>query len=338
MNEASSKYVDQIATEKLLNEKLRGVHHRTDRQVLPLQIAAQDFLVGAPPVKQVLESQKPGYREICFPSAIATSCPANNLVYLHAFLRDQAWGSVIFVHGLYEDNLAIYNYYFSLLNDQGLDVYLLILPYHYERKPAESQFSGEYFWSGDLARSVQAYQQAVNDLYQFYGYLKQKTTSPGWVIGFSLGGGVALSLAARLALDGVFAINPVCNIAELVWSSALFSPIREDLAGSGISLEELHQVYQVLDPLNAQNIQTPLDRIALAASAYDQINEPGNYDLLARRWQLLHVLGYKAGHLNILRVPRLALDLIKQMKGRSPATDEVPFGLQKDAAWLADLD
>lgn len=336
MNEASSKYVDQIATEKLLSEKLRRVHHLTPHDAWQIELATDHCGTGVALIDysvqagKVTETTGPGYRLIRFTSSIATPYPLNNQVAVHHFPVAQPAGNVIFVHGLYEDNLGIYNYFISLLNQQGLDVYLLIMPYHYERKPDESLFSGEYFWSGNVGRSVQAYCQAVNDLYQLNRFLKQKTGLQTWLVGFSLGGGIVLSLAAREVVDGVFAINPVCNIAELVWSSALFAPICEDLVASGISLRELQIIYQALDPLNAQNIQTPVEQIILAASEYDQINQPRNYDLLVCHWNLYRVNRYKAGHLNILRVPRLAIDVAKCYQGSSPVSVQEDGILQGD--------
>lgn len=338
MNEASSKYVDQIATEKLLSEKLRHVHHLTPHDAWQVALSTDHCGTGIAHFDRsvqagvITETPASGYRLIQFTSSIATPYPSNNQVAVHHFPVAQPAGNVIFVHGLYEDNLGIYSYFISLLNQQGLDVYLLMLPYHYERKPAESLFSGEYFWSGNVERSVQAYCQAVNDLYQLYRFLQQKTGLQTWLVGFSLGGGIVLSLAAQEAVDGVFAINPVCNIAELVWSSALFAPVCEDLVASGISLRELQIIYQALDPLNAKNIQTPVEQVILAASEYDQINQPRNYDLLIHQWSLSRVIRYKAGHLNILRVPRLAIDVAKCHQG-STTTRVQDDGSMEDDDW-----
>lgn len=308
MNEASSKYVDQIATERLLVEKLNRVHHRgaaAGDSSLPGfdDFARLERLPG--PVEQASQGEVILLR---FPSAMSTPFAENNQVICRVQPLKQPQGRLIFVHGLYEDNLEIYNYFISLLTSIGIQVILMELPYHYQRQPAASQFSGEYFWSADLLRSAQAHKQAVYDLYQAYNYLRQSAPEPLGIAGFSMGGGIALSLAARTHLECLFLINPVCNIAQLVWTSTLFKPIRADLQAQGIDFPRLQALYQPYEPLEPGTRLTKPQRIYLAHSLYDQINDPGNYDLLISAWELCHVLPYKAGHLNILRVPRLASD------------------------------
>lgn len=313
MNESSSKYVDQIATEKLLLEKLTRVHHAPDPAADWSQAGFADFAQLAPLPQQVHEIPQGKITLLHFPSPLQTSFPENNQVICRIYPARQAQADLVFLHGLYEDNLEIYHYFITLLGSHGIRVTLLELPYHYERQPAASQFSGEYFWSGNLLRSALAHKQAVYDLYQVCNYLRQSARGPFGIAGFSMGGGISLSLAALVPLECLFLINPVCNISELVWSSALFNPIREDLQANGIDFATLKTRYQAYEPLEAPVGQTDSQRIFLARSLYDQINDPGNYDLLVARWDLQNVLAYKAGHLNILRVPRLASDVAEAL-------------------------
>lgn len=330
MNEASSKYVDQIATEKLLQEKLSRVHHSAPsaRNLDLCELADFSRLPGLP--EPVAESPYTNSTvKWSFQSSLQTAYAENNLVHCIGYLAERSgWtppgrGALIFVHGLYEDNLEIYNFLITQLNGQGLDVYLLLLPYHYLRKPAASAFSGEFFWSGDLERSALAYKQAVYDLYQLQQWVSQRAGQPAWIIGFSLGGGIALTLAAKTRLPGVFAINPVCNISRLVWTSPLFAPIHQDLESSGISLEIVQKVYATFEPLRADPIRTKVEQIVVARSLYDQINDVSHYDLLVKTWKLRHVIDYKAGHLNILRAPRLAMDVTQFAVGVMSTSDRL---------------
>jgi alpha/beta superfamily hydrolase len=324
MNEASSKYVDQFATQKLLQEKLSRVHHAPDpalrawsqldasargRSLAELGIDAGDWTDLPPEAPQVTETRSATGSQITFASALPTGYPENDLVRCLVWPAGEPSGDLILVHGLYEDNLQMYGFLVSLLNAGGLNVYTLLLPYHYQRKPASSLFSGEYFWSADLVRSALAYKQAVYDLCSLYRYRKSTSGRPVGIVGFSMGGAIALLLAAQVDLEGVFAVNPVCNMGELVWSSSLFSTIRADLKAAGIGLVQVKASYSSYEPLNVQQVRSNPDRIVLGKSLYDQINDPGNCDLLAQRWQLSRVLSYKAGHLNVVRVPKLAADI-----------------------------
>jgi alpha/beta superfamily hydrolase len=309
MNEASSKYVDQIATEKLIQEKLKNVHHSPDPSGEQADTGFDDFARLPQEPEEIEESVAGGVAGLTFRSFVRTKDPENNRVKTRCYRAAHPVGELIFVHGLYEDNLLLYGSFFSEVNGRGLNVHLMTLPYHYDRKPGRSLFSGEFFWSGDIHRSVQAYKQAVIDLYQLHGYLRRRSGGPVWIVGFSMGGGIALSLAARANLDGVFIINPVCNIGTLVWTSALFATIRADLETGGMTLDDVKARCSACEPLHAAQNRTSTDGIVLGRSLYDQINDPANYDLLIETWKITRVLTYKAGHLNVLRVPKLAADI-----------------------------
>jgi len=315
MNEASSKYVDQIATQRLLEEKLARVHHAPGESGTSYDTGFDDFGQTALSPNGVRESRNESFTELSFRSSLSAPYEENNTVRCRVFPANEPAGEMVFVHGLYEDNMQIYDFFIALLNEQGMNVYLLVLPFHYERKPGESAFSGEYFWSADVDRSAFAFKQAVYDLSQLYRHVKARGGRKVWIVGFSMGGGVALRLAALAPLDGVFVINPVCNITELMWNSPLFSTIKSDLEAHNQTFEMIRERYSHLEPLNVGDIRIPREKVVLARGLYDQINDPANYELFAKRWGVQHILSYKAGHLNILRVPKMALDIARFYAG-----------------------
>jgi hypothetical protein len=52
-------------------------------------------------------------------------------------------------------------------------------------------------------------------------------------------------------------------------------------------------------------------RILMIQALYDLVTEQRLYEALANTWQFPHRMKYNAGHLNTLRVPRLADDMAK---------------------------
>lgn len=311
MNEASSKYVDRLATEKLLKEKLTLVRHVP---AIPVRrpdpgLAEFERLQGLP--REATDTGEGKDRELSFVSAVDSGYPKNDRVHCRLWMADEPAGTVVFVHGLYEENLDIHSFLLSALRKNGFSVCAMTLPYHYDRKPDESIFSGEFFWSGDMERSVRAYRQAVFDLFQTTSYARERFRMPVVVVGFSMGAGIALTLAGLTSLDGVFVINPVCNISGLVWTSALFSAVRRDLEEQSITLEDVRATFAGFEPLNGAGSRTDGTRITLGRSLYDQINDPANYDLLMTQRGIQNVCVYKAGHLNVLRVPKLAADVLR---------------------------
>ena len=300
MEEAGSKYVDYIAVEKLISEKLQHAHHApSGRQV---NDRFDDFAAVPPFPADLRERTHGGEGEQTFISAVDSGYKENDLVRSRIFRAQRSRGAVLFLHGLFEENLLIYKFYFSQLNALGLDVHVMLLPFHYERKPQTSAFSGEFFWSGDIDRSALAYKQAVYDAWRLYNHIKKTADRPVLLNGFSMGGGVALTLATLAELDALFVINPVCNFPDLIWNRRLFSTIKADLERAGISLETIVRRLAHFDPINGSPQQA---NTAVAFGLYDQVSAQQNYDLLINAWHP-HVLPMHAGHLNILRVPRLA--------------------------------
>ena len=94
-----------------------------------------------------------------------------------------------------------------------------------------------------------------------------------------------------------------------MWNSTLFSTIKNDLETNGFSYGDIEKMYSQFEPLDIEDIKLSRDKVVLAKGIYDRINDPHNYALFQDKWRLKHVLSYKAGHLNILRVPRLANDI-----------------------------
>jgi pimeloyl-ACP methyl ester carboxylesterase len=284
MDEASSRFVDQIAVEKLLREKLAKVRHR------PAGV----------------------------PEAGLAASPTHALapVPLRSYPAEHPRGTILFVHGLFENQRELYGFLFSGLRRNGYSVELYSLPYHYERKPEESLFSGEYFFSADLARTRQAFHQALGELRACLARLRRERNHPIYVAGFSMGGALTLLLAASVrqqdgGLDGACVINPPCNFPELIWRSPLCATIRADLVEAGAGRDDVAAWLRDVDPLHVGAGAVDKGRVLMVQALYDLVTDQQRYEELAQAWQLQHRTRYAAGHLNTLRVPRLADDVAR---------------------------
>jgi pimeloyl-ACP methyl ester carboxylesterase len=282
MDEASSRFVDQIAVEKLLREKLAKVRHRP---------------ADVPEAGRNAALEPEGVRLLAYPA-------------------EQPRGTILFVHGLFENQRELYGFLFSGLRRNGYSIELYSLPYHYERKPEESLFSGEYFFSADLARTRGAFLQAVGELRACLVRLRRERNHPVFVAGFSMGAAITLLLAASVReLDGACVINPPCNFPELIWRSPLCSTIRADLIEAGSGREDVAAWLRDVDPLHVGSQAVDKGRVLMVQALYDLVTEQQRYEELAQAWQLQHRARYPAGHLNTLRVPRLADDVARFFDG-----------------------
>ena len=117
MNEASSKYVDQIAVEKLLTEKLSKVHHFPNENGSFNNINLSDLRNIDGNSVNIKEEFNNNIHEIIFSSLIDSGYNENDTVKCIFFESKSEFrkGSIIFIHGLYEDNTQIYNFFISML-------------------------------------------------------------------------------------------------------------------------------------------------------------------------------------------------------------------------------
>lgn len=312
MNEASSKFVDQFALEKLLNEKLSKVHHFPDQSLFKgSQSSFADFEnVGYDAKNLTIVKNNPFHQLIKTVSPIEGPYPENNFIYLHFYPAPKAHGNILLVHGLFDDNMMNYNFMIQLLKEAGFNLYLFILPYHYERKPNPSLFSGEFFWSADLYRSQHAARQGIFDLKAAVGLVANLSPLPTVIAGFSMGGCISLryfSLENQVA--GLFLINPVTRLSQLIWESPLLFTVQKDLETARYDMDRALPYFQMLDPIKNISDNLKTNHIALGYSIYDQVIQDWSYQWFIEQFGINNIFSYHAGHLNVLRIPKLSSDI-----------------------------
>lgn len=276
MDEASSRFVDRLAVDRLLQEKLSRVHHRQPSPV---------------------------------PEATPPLCESPSL---RSFPAAEPRATVLFAHGLFEEQTDIYRFLFSGLNRLGYSVELFFLPYHYQRKPADSLFSGEFFFSANLYRTRQAFFQASLEMGESYRRLACASQHPIFLAGFSMGATIALQAAGQLeGVPGVCLINPPAGLADLIWTSPLCQTIRADIETDGLDHAAVAAYFRGIDPLFVGVGSIDRERVLMIQALFDLVARQEQYEALAEVWRFPHRLKYHAGHLNTLRVPRMAEDMAR---------------------------
>lgn len=318
MDEASSKYLDNIVMSKLLEEKLEKVSHKPQMKASELdEFLFSDFDTLK---QEACVESKADSLDLEMSSPVDSLHSENQTFTIKQFPADKSSASIVLVHGLYEDNRDIYSFLIKGLNARGYDIYLMTLPYHFERTPSASEFSGEYFWSADISRTRSAYKQAVYELYQFHRYLKNSSDLPVYLSGFSMGAAVSLTLSTLFPeITALFAINPPAGLTDIVWDSTLCRTIKRDFLSHGYDEDDLKTAFSSMEPKSLHHSGVNVESICLAYAVYDQITELYQYQNIKKSWNLIHTIEYKAGHLNTLRVPRLAQDMDSFFKSRTIA-------------------
>jgi len=305
MNEASSKFVDNIAIEKLLNEKLLRVSHRPKNLFYDDEKVFDDLCKCETDMSKVkLAEGDKNLKRFEFPSFLKTEeYIENNIVYLYYHPAKDPVCNILLLHGLYDDNMLNYGFLTRMLNELKFNVFLMELPFHFNRKPAESFFSGEYFISADLLRARNAFIQSIYDIEASRNLIGNINTLPCLLVGFSMGGCISFRYhMLRDSFKGTFLINPVTDMLLLVWDNPLLVKVKKDLEDSGVGKEQVMDVFRIIDPCENINTRFNTDNIAVVYSIYDQIvGEEKNAIFVEKikKAGLKKILEYHAGHLNI---------------------------------------
>ncbi|HHV29195.1 MAG TPA: alpha/beta hydrolase [Clostridium sp.] len=316
MNEASSKFVDNLAIEKLLNEKLLKVAHKPVNLIVDEDEEIFDGLYKCEldmSTIKFFEGEK-NLKRFEIPSIMKTQdYIENDTIYLYYHPAEDPICNILLLHGLYDDNMFNYAFLIKMLNELKFNVFFMELPYHFNRKPVDSAFSGEYFVSADLLRSHNAFRQSLYDIEASRQIISHVNALPCLLVGFSMGGCISFRYhMLRDSFIGTFLINPVTDMLTLIWENPLLVKVRTDLENCGFGKERVSNVFKKLDPCENITSSFNVDNIAVVYSIYDQIIGMEKNAIFTEKIKnagLKKIFEYHAGHLNILRVPRLSNDI-----------------------------
>lgn len=190
--------------------------------------------------------------KITFPSALQTKYSENNLVHAWYKKPQHERGIVILLHGWKIDSQIVYKLTIKNFLDANYGVVFLELPYHMHRTPAQS-YSGEYFITANLQRTIDAYRQAVLDVRCCIDYFTTKTKKRTRNIalwGTSLGAMIAtLTLPFDQRVKAVVSVVGGGNIAGICWNGVSTQQVKRDCVQHNISFETIENYWKIIDPL-----------------------------------------------------------------------------------------
>ncbi|MGE0328291.1 MAG: alpha/beta hydrolase family protein [Polyangiaceae bacterium] len=150
---------------------------------------------------------------------------------------------------------------------RGLDVALFVLPFHAVRSEPERK-GPPPFPGSDPRFSNEGFRQAMGDLRDFIGWLREKGHPQVGAMGMSLGG-YTTSLLATLEKDLAFAVPmiPLASLADFARDQGrLGSNASEQL----LEYEALDQVHRAVSPLH-RPLKTPKERVLIIGAEADRI-------------------------------------------------------------------
>jgi len=213
------------------------------------------------------------------------------LIFLHSWM--QPWTP-------FEDRLLLEH----LARKLRVDVARMALPYHGHRKPQDSLYDGEYFWTADLVRTFEAIRQSVIDVRTLLGWLEAQTQREVGVCGISLGGMITLATACvEPRASFVVPVAAHLDLAAIMEEASLLKRMRTDLRARGWSGADVESYVQRVG-LNDWTPVLPRERIFFVAGRYDRFLRPDRVIEIWRRWGEPAIDWYPGGHLGMFRYLR----------------------------------
>jgi hypothetical protein len=154
--------------------------------------------------------------------------------------------ALIYIHGWLEPGPWPEQYFFlpHVYDALDVDVLHIQLPFHGSRNPRSALFHGEFFWSGDLVRSVEAVRQSVIDTRTLVMWLRQQGYDEVGVMGFSMGASIAMVLACfEPTPDYIVPIVGHLQLTDAIENAPIFWRMKADLERFGVDRARRKEIF-----------------------------------------------------------------------------------------------
>jgi pimeloyl-ACP methyl ester carboxylesterase len=201
---------------------------------------------------------------------LAASRPRSTcLVYVHGWLEPGSW----------VEELTLFR---KWLRELDVDILHVALPFHGRRQPRGSLFSGEYFWTADLVRSVEGVRQAVCDARAAIAWARRAGYAKVGVSGISLGGAIVMLLACvEPTPDFIVPIVAHLELEDAVENAPILWRMKHDLERWGVSEQKRRELFGRLGWSRYRSM------LAADKQLWVQAREDGyiGADLVRAQWQ-----------------------------------------------------
>jgi pimeloyl-ACP methyl ester carboxylesterase len=157
--------------------------------------------------------------------------------------------ALLYVHGWLEPGPWVEEATFlpRLYDELDVDVLHIQLPFHGSRNPKSALFHGEFFWSADLVRSLEAVRQSTIDAQTLVAWLRAQGYGEVGVTGISLGGSIAMLLAClEPTPDYVIPIVAHLQLAEAIEDAPILWRMKSDLERFGVDAARRQRIFDAI--------------------------------------------------------------------------------------------
>lgn len=209
--------------------------------------------------------------------------------------------NIIFVHGWRADDLnRLGKVFLDSFIERSYNIYSYVLPFHMERSPNNSLYSGEYFFSADVTRTLKSVQQSVSDIRALISYLKTLKEGKIIIIGLSLGGLVSnLLCEVEENIDILISLFYANELSFTAFETEAGKYIKKDFIKNNFSYNLLKKSWEIINPSLRKPV-LDLDKILLVSGKYDKYVLNKDTDVLWENWGRPKRYMYNCGHSGIV--------------------------------------
>jgi hypothetical protein len=206
------------------------------------------------------------------------------LIYVHGWLEPGSWVEEATLFRLWARELDI-------------DIVHASLPFHGRRNPRGALFSGEYFWSADLVRSIEGVRQAICDTRALMAWLRTRGYDRVGVTGISLGGSLTmLTACVEPTPDYIIPIVGHLVLEDAVEEAPILWRMKKDLTRWGIDRAQRTKIFGRLGISGYKPVLSPEQQLWIVAKE-DVYIRPTLVEKQWKEWGEPNILWINGGHM-----------------------------------------
>jgi pimeloyl-ACP methyl ester carboxylesterase len=251
-----------------------------------------------------------------FPSPVQAPSPKLNTVYGKLYRHGPDWArrpTAILIHGWNDEYGYVMRHPYQVwrLRALGLNAAMIVLPYHFHRRPQEAGAVRD-FLSEDLYSSMLAVHQAVSDIRAFVAWLEAQGCANVGLCGVSLGAWLtALAACHEERIRFATLTVPVARMDRVVKELDFAALLRHSISNHEFDFSRLN--------LRSHQPKPKRENILIVEAEDDLFACKEAVEELWQTWGRPEIWRYRHAHLSLLFWPPINLRVVNWVGQRANA-------------------
>lgn len=198
------------------------------------------------------------------------------------------------------------------LASKGVDAFIHIFPYHGLRRPAQSNWDGEFFTSPDLYWTVFNFRHVVSEARTILQWLDKKPYQRKGVMGYSIGSVLStLTCNGQKNVDFFIAGILAANLSGMIWHNPLTLPLKKRLMELGYTQKDVQDSW-ALEDIKDIALDIDTDKVLMLSTRYDEVLRPEYQELAWEKMGKPKRVWLPSAHVTSLADPKNREKIVEQ--------------------------